>query len=69
MKEYEGERVATGTITIDGETYDVLLSSPEPKKFGPEKPGQGPKEGSRGTQVPGQRQKHEKPQKERGPPI
>jgi hypothetical protein len=42
MQDYEGERVSTGTITINGEDYDILLTSPPARKFGPIKPGQGP---------------------------
>jgi hypothetical protein len=33
LKEYEGEMVATGIITMNGHEYDVLLSSPSSKNF------------------------------------
>ena len=40
IADYEGEKVITGSITINGEEYDVLLTSPHPGKFGAQGPGQ-----------------------------
>ncbi|MFH1773459.1 MAG: hypothetical protein ABH874_00665 [Methanobacteriota archaeon] len=41
VMDYEGSRVGTGTLKIDGKSYSVLLNIAPPRKF----PGRGPPEG------------------------
>lgn len=50
VKDYEGSRVGTGALSIDGKSYNVLLNIAQPPRF----PGRGPPEGT------------ELPMKERG---